>query len=90
MKNAERADSRAARRFAIPQESMGPGPRITISGGSHVLVEGLRALEEYAEDKVTASVHRGSVIIRGEGLHLDAMSEHELSVSGRIWGVELE
>lgn len=90
MGEKERLDARAARRAALPQECFGLAQRITISGSTRVLVEGLRALEEYAEDKIAASVRGGRVIIRGEGLRLDAMDKTELIVSGRIWGVELE
>lgn len=86
----ERFDARMARRTAVPQESFGLAQRITISGTTRVLVEGLRALEEYADDKISAAVRGGRVVIRGEGLRLDAMDKTELVVSGRIWGVELE
>lgn len=90
MPKRERADVRAARRLAVPQEGFGLAQRITISGSSRVVVEGLRALEEYAGDKIAAAVRGGRVIIRGEGLHMETMDRAELVVSGRIWGVELE
>ena len=90
MPERERADARAARRLAVPQEGFGLAQRITISGSSRVVVEGLRALEEYAGDKIAAAVRGGRVVIRGEGLQLEAMDRTELVVSGRIWGVELE
>lgn len=90
MHEKERADARLARRFSVPQEGLGPAPRITLSGGSHVLVEGQKGLEEYDENCIAVAVARGRVIIRGEKLHLDAMSGAELAVSGRLWAVELE
>ncbi len=90
MPKRERADARAARRLAVPQEGFGLAQRITICGSSRVVVEGLRALEEYAGDKIAAAVRGGRVIIRGEGLHMETMDRAELVVSGRIWGVELE
>lgn len=90
MPKRERADARAARRLAVPQEGFGLAQRITISGSSRVVVEGLRALEEYSGDKIAAAVRGGRVIIRGEGLHMETMDRAELVVSGRIWGVELE
>lgn len=90
MAEKERLDARAARRTALPQECFGLAQRVTISGTTRVLVEGLRALEEYADDKISASVRGGRVVIRGEALRLDAMDGTELIVSGRIWGVELE
>ena len=54
-----------------------------------MLVEGLRALEEYAADKIAASVRGGRVVIRGEGLQLLVMTEQELRLTGKIAGIEL-
>ena len=90
MHEKQRPDARLARRFALPQEGIGPAPRITLSGSSHVLVEGQRGLEEYDENCIAVAVARGRVLIRGEKLHLDAMSATELAASGRLWTVELE
>lgn len=86
----ERVDVRAARCSGIPQESFGTAARVTISGGTRVLLEGLQALEEYTPEKIAAAVRGGRVIVRGEEMHLVAMDKTELIVSGRIWGVELE
>lgn len=85
----ESVERRAAASFGIPPEGMSDAPRITISGDSRVLIEGLRALEDFGETAVVASVRRGRVTVRGDKLRLDAMSERELSVSGRIREVEL-
>ncbi len=90
MKEKRKTDERLARRLSLPQEAFGPAPRITLSGESHVLVEGQRGLEEYEADHVAVAVGRGRVVIRGQGLTLDAMSGSELSVSGKLWAVELE
>lgn len=81
---------RMARRLGLPQEALGPAPRITLSGGSRVLVEGQRGLEEYDEEHIAVAVSRGRVVIRGQELMLDAMNASELSVSGKLWAVELE
>lgn len=90
MQHKERADARLARQTGLPQEGLGPSPRITVSGLSHVLVEGQRGLEEYEPDRIAVAVSRGRVVIRGEKLCLEAMSGSELSVSGRLWAVEME
>ncbi len=79
-----------ARCLALPAESFGTAGRITLSGSGHVLVEGQRGLEEYEPERVAVALSQGRVILRGEGLRLEAMSAGELSVSGRFWAVELE
>lgn len=90
MREKERMDARLARRLRLPQEGLGAAPRVTLSGGSHVLVEGQKGLEEYDENRICVAVGRGRVVIRGEGLQLEAMNGAELAVSGRLWAVELE
>lgn len=82
--------ARLARRLRLPQEGFSAAPRITLSGGSRVLVEGQKGLEEYDENCIAVAVSRGRVVIRGEKLQLEAMNRGELAVSGRLWAVELE
>ena len=74
----------------IPAESVTAAPRITISGGARVLVEGHRGLLEYAEDRIAAAGPGCRILIKGEGLGLVTMNRHEMVVSGRLWAVELE
>ena len=74
----------------IPPESATGAPRITISGGDRVLVEGHRGLLEYAQDRIAAAGPGCRILIKGEGLGLVTMSRREMVVSGRLWAVELE
>ena len=74
----------------IPPESVTGAPRITISGGDRVLVEGHRGLLEYAQDRIAAAGPGCRILIKGEGLGLVTMSRREMVVSGRLWAVELE
>ena len=77
-------------RLDIPEEALSRAPRITISGGTRVLVEGHRGLLEYAEDRVAAAGPGCRILIKGEHLGLVTMDRHEMVVSGRLWAVELE
>ena len=74
----------------VQPESMANVPRITISGGGRVLVEGHRGLLEYGEDRIAAAGPGYRILIKGEKLALVAMDRRELVVSGRLWAVELE
>ena len=74
----------------VPAESMLDAPRITISGGGRVLVEGHRGLLEYAEDRIAAAGPGCRILIKGEKLGLVAMNRREMVVSGHLWAVELE
>ena len=74
----------------IPAEALTNVPRITISGGDRVLVEGHRGLLEYADDRIAAAGPGFRILIKGEKLGLVTMNRRELVVSGRLWAVELE
>lgn len=77
-------------RLDLPEESISTAPRITISGGTRVLVEGHRGLLEYAGDRIAAAGPGCRILIKGEDLGLVTMDRHEMVVSGRLWAVELE
>lgn len=77
-------------RLDVPEEAASGAPRITISGGTRVLVEGHRGLLEYAGDRIAAAGPGCRILIKGEDLGLVAMDRHEMVVSGRLWAVELE
>lgn len=81
---------RLAQKLDIPPEAFSDAPRITISGGARVLVEGHRGLLEYADDRIAAAGPGCKILIKGEGLGLEAMNGRELVVTGRLWAVELE
>lgn len=81
---------RIAQLLDVPAEGISGAPRITLSGGSRVLVEGHRGLLEYSDERIAAAGAGCRVLIKGEGLALAAMDAGQLVVSGRIWAVELE
>lgn len=81
---------RVLTKLDIPEEAVTAGPRITISGGSRVLVEGHRGLLEYSGERIAAAGPGCRILIKGEGLGLVAMDRREMVVSGRLWAVELE
>lgn len=90
MKKEHRTLNRLLRRLDIPAESLTRAPRITMSGGGRVLIEGHRGLLEYEAECVAASVAGGVVRVKGEDLMLETMNGRELLLSGRIWAVEME
>ena len=75
--------------YDLPEESLSGAPRITISGGGRVLVEGHRGLIEYGEDRIAAAGAGCTILIKGEDLRMRSMSGRELVVTGRLWAVEL-
>ena len=90
MKMKETLAAKLAERFDLPEESLSGAPRITISGGGRVLIEGHRGLLDYGEERIAAAGAGCTILIRGEKLRMRAMSGRELVVTGRLWAVELE
>lgn len=90
MKEKRKLAAWVCRALKIQEESFSNAPRITLSGGQSVLVEGHYGLLEYGEEQVTAARAGGRIQIKGDGLNLEAMNERELLISGRIWAVEME
>lgn len=84
------AAQRIARALDAPQDAISAAPRITVSGGASVLVEGHRGLLEYSDGRIAAAGAGCRILIKGEALALTAMDARNLAVSGRIWAVELE
>lgn len=84
------AAQRISKRLDIPAEAFSDATRITISGGTRVLIEGHHGLLEYAGDRISAAGKDCHIIIKGDALALEAMSGRELVVTGRLWAVEFE
>ncbi|MCD8117159.1 MAG: YabP/YqfC family sporulation protein [Oscillospiraceae bacterium] len=87
---ADKLLHRMLRQMDIPAESVSGAPRVTISGGTRVLIEGHRGLLEYADDRIAAAGRGCRILIKGENLGLVAMDKDEMVVSGRLWAVEIE
>jgi len=79
-----------AQRLDLPQEGLSGAPKITVSGGARVLIEGHRGLLEYSDERIAAAGAGCRVLVKGSGLTLSAMDASAMAVSGEIWAVELE
>ena len=90
MKMKQTIAAKLAERLDLPGEALSSAPRITISGGDRVLVEGHRGLLEYGDGRIAAAGAGCTILIKGERLRMRAMSGRELLVTGRLWSVELE
>ena len=86
----ETLTAKLAARLDLPAEAVSAAPRITISGGGRVLIEGHRGLLEFGEERVAAAGAGCTILVRGEKLRMQAMSGRDMVVTGRLWSVELE
>ena len=77
-------------RMELPGELLDEIPRLTLTGGTQVLVENQKELLSYSDEMIELGCGRLRLRIRGENLLLRAMDREELLVTGRIFGVEVD
>lgn len=80
---------KAADRLMLPSEALG-GVKLTLTGGTQVLIENHKGLLEYGDELITVSCGRQMVRVRGEGLSLMAMNSTSLIIKGQILGIDME
>jgi len=73
----------------LPAELVPGVPRLTMSGGSEVLVENHGGLRSYARDLIEVRGRNMLLQIRGEDLELAAMTKTDIVIRGIIVAVEL-
>ena len=64
------------------------GTRLSITGNS-LLMENHRGITELGSERIVISGSEGSICLWGEGLHVEAMTEHQLLIRGIIQSVDL-
>lgn len=88
MKNAVR--KRPITEFLnLPAELVPGVPRLTMSGGSEVLIENHGGLKSYTNECIEVRGRNMLVQIRGEDLELAMMTKTEIIIRGIIVAVEL-
>lgn len=73
----------------LPGEVLADLPRVEIVGGQRVVVENHKGLLSYTENEIRVGGRHISLVIRGDALLLETMTTWTLSVTGRIFGVDL-
>lgn len=73
----------------LPADLVPGVPRLTMSGGSEVLVENHGGLRSYTRDLIEVRGRNMILQIRGEDLELAAMTKTDIIIRGIIVAVEL-
>ena len=81
---------RASERLDLPQEAIGNGSQIQISGCRQVQIERHRGVAGYEPARIVVRAVRGTVCIAGDGLTIAAMNHHRVVIRGTIHAVTLE
>ncbi len=77
-----------AERWELPEESVSPVVKVTLTGQRQVMVEQHRGLLAYGDTLVEVGAGRGKLRILGSELRLGAMDRETLVITGRIQAVE--
>lgn len=79
---------RAAQAFDIPVETVGV-ISVELLGQHEVRISNHRGILAYGQEEILVSGGKTLVRLKGDGLELKTMTEHELLISGTILAVEL-
>jgi sporulation protein YqfC len=75
--------------FDLPAELIPGVPKLTLSGGSEVLIENHGGLKSYSRDLIEVRGRNALMQIRGEDLELAAMTKNDIVIRGIIVAFEL-
>lgn len=78
-----------AEALRLPAELVPGVPRLTLSGGSELLIENHGGLQTYSHALIEVRSRNRLVQIRGQALELAAMDRMQMVVRGIIVAVEL-
>lgn len=81
---------RAAEVFDLPGEVLAGLPKITMTGGRRIHIEGHRGIIQYERELI--AVNCGAMILKIRGVRLDlvSMSAQELLIAGEVHGIDFE
>lgn len=74
----------------MPIEVTTSNPKITILGFSELLIENFKGIIEYDDYLIKINTFIGIVIIEGDKLNLNQITENDVSVNGEIEKIYFE
>ena len=74
----------------MPIEVTTSNPKITILGFSELLIENFKGIIEYEDYLIKINTFIGIVIIEGDKLNLNQITENDVSVNGEIEKIYFE
>ena len=81
---------RAAAFFDIPAETLPNVPKLTVTGGSSILVENHRGIRTFSPELIEIDCGRQLLRLRGSAFELEKLTGGELRIRGGLLYAELE
>lgn len=75
------------KKLDIPEDIVFNIPRITMMANKEIRIENCKSVLEYETDKITVSAVDMLIELSGESLHINIITEDEISVSGNILSI---
>ena len=63
---------------------------VSVIGCSIVRINNFEAIGEYSEDKISVSLSDGEIIVFGDHLNINIITDRFLEISGRLFNISFE
>ncbi|MGI6029331.1 MAG: YabP/YqfC family sporulation protein [Candidatus Heteroscillospira sp.] len=80
----------AAAFFDLPAETLPNVPKLTVTGGSSVVVENHRRIQVFSQELIEIDCGRQLLRLRGSAFELEKMTPGELHIRGKLLMAELD
>lgn len=80
----------AAAFFDIPAETLPNVPKLTVTGGSNIVVENHRGIRVFSPELIEIDCGRQVLRLRGSGFELEKLTPGELRIRGGLLIAELD
>ncbi len=74
--------------FEIPRDIIMDLPNMTLIGNAQLFIENHRGIIEYEPNKIRLNTARGEIIIEGDALMIETITDEEIILSGRFRKLE--
>ena len=78
-----------AKALDFPREMMLDVPKLTLYGGSELIIENFNGIIEYSKESARINTAAGVYTIKGFELELLEITSYEILVKGKIFGIAL-
>ena len=74
----------------MPKEVYSNQPKLTITGFDEMIIENFKGILEYEDYYIRISTHIGIINVNGYNLNLQAMTNDDIKVTGKIESMDIE
>lgn len=76
--------------WGVPKDIIMNLPRLTISGGSEIYIEGHKGIIEYTVSRIRVSTAMGIISVSGKKLNISVIRPEDILINGVFTKIEYE